>query len=139
MTNGFTVAVLREFFRAVSFERGGRPAYATLRDLFIAEGKLITATAPVPDVASVDEFIAPRQRAVDSGALAWFEEVELSGVDEVFGNVAHRFSTYAKVGERDGVEFSGRGRISTQFVRTPAGWRIASMAWDDERPGLAVS
>jgi hypothetical protein len=134
MTNGFTVAVLREFFRAVSFERGERPSYSTLRDLFIAEGKLITATGPVPDVASVDEFIAPRQRAVDSGALVWFEEVELSGVDEVFGNVAHRFSTYAKVGERDGVEFSGRGRISTQFVRTPAGWRISSMAWDDERP-----
>jgi len=28
--------------------------------------------------------------------------------------------------------------ITTQFVRTPAGWRISAMAWDDEREGLAV-
>jgi hypothetical protein len=138
MTNGFTVAVLREFFRAVSFERGERPAYSTLRELFIAEGKLINLSGDVADIASVDGFIAPRQRAVDSGALAWFEEVELDGVDQVFGNVAHRFSNYAKVGERDGVEFSGRGMISTQFVRTRDGWRISSMAWDDERPGLSL-
>ena len=25
-----------------------------------------------------------------------------------------------------------------QFVETPQGWRIASVAWDDEREGLAV-
>jgi len=31
-----------------------------------------------------------------------------------------------------------RGAISTQFVRTPGGWRIGSMAWDDERPGLEL-
>ncbi len=31
-----------------------------------------------------------------------------------------------------------RGAISTQFVRTADGWRISSMAWDDERPGLEL-
>jgi hypothetical protein len=33
---------------------------------------------------------------------------------------------------RDGAAFAARGRIATQFVRTPGGWRITSMAWDDE-------
>ena len=28
--------------------------------------------------------------------------------------------------------------ISTQYVRTPVGWRISAMAWDDERPGLTL-
>jgi hypothetical protein len=28
--------------------------------------------------------------------------------------------------------------ISTQFLRTPASWKISSMAWDDERPGLVI-
>jgi len=28
--------------------------------------------------------------------------------------------------------------ISTQFIFTPAGWRMSSMAWDDERPGLEL-
>jgi hypothetical protein len=137
MTTDPAVAVLRQFFQAVSFEEGTRPAYARLHDLFVEGGKLITASGPVPDVAGVDEFIAPRQRAVDRGELAWFEEVEIDGVTSAFGNVAHRFSRYEKVGRRDGVDFAGRGMISTQFVHTPAGWRISSMAWDDERPGLA--
>jgi hypothetical protein len=75
---------------------------------------------------------------VDRGELAWFEEVEIDGVTSSFGNVAHRFSRYEKVGRRDGADFAGRGMISTQFVHTPAGWRISSMAWDDERPGLAI-
>jgi hypothetical protein len=32
----------------------------------------------------------------------------------------------------------GSGVISTQFIRTPRGWKMTSMAWDDERPGLTI-
>lgn len=138
MTDDRLTAVLRQFFQAVSFEEGGRPAYAALHDLFIHGGKLIATSGPTPDVASVDGFIAPRQRAVDSGELAWFREAEIDGVSAAFGNVAHRLSRYRKEGRRNGVDFAGRGVISTQFVRTPAGWRISAMAWDDERPGLIL-
>jgi hypothetical protein len=38
----------------------------------------------------------------------------------------------------NGQAFAARGVISTQFVSTPTGWRISAMAWDDERPGLAL-
>jgi hypothetical protein len=75
---------------------------------------------------------------VDSGALTHFREVEIAAITEAFGNVAHRFSTYEKRGSMHGSEFAARGAISTQFVRTPSGWRISSMAWDDERPGLVL-
>src|SRR5579859_3963988 len=128
MTDDPTVPLLRRFFRAVSFEEGGQPAYARLHDLFIEGGKLIATSGPEPDANGVDEFIAPRQRAVDSGELTWFEEVEIDGVTVAFGNVAHRFSRYAKAGRRAGEDFTGRGLISTQFVRTPHGWWISSMA-----------
>ena len=90
------------------------------------------------DTARVDEFIAPRQATVDAGELTGFEETELTGETEVFGNVAHRLSGYAKRGTLNGEAFEARGVISTQFVRTPEGWRISAMAWDDERAGLAV-
>jgi hypothetical protein len=138
MTDDPAVVVLRQFFQAVSFEEGGQPAYPRLHDLFIDGGKLIAAVGPAPEVTGVDEFIAPRQRAVASGELTWFEEVEIDGVTVAFGDVAHRFSRYSKAGRRGGEGFTCRGMISTQFVHTPHGWRISSMAWDDERPGLAV-
>ena len=29
--------------------------------------------------------------------------------------------------------------VTTQFINTPSGWKMTSMAWDDERPGLSIS
>jgi hypothetical protein len=75
---------------------------------------------------------------VNSGELTSFEEVEIAEITEIFGNVAHRFSTYEKSGTMKGVPFGGSGMNTTQFVMTPAGWRISAMAWDDERPGLTI-
>jgi hypothetical protein len=131
-------ALTDEFFRAVSFEPGETPAYATIRDLFIDDGKLIRNSGEVPEIVSVDDFVATRERAFGSGALTSFEEVEIAARTEVFGNVAHRFSTYTKRGTLDGEAIAGTGLISTQFIRTARGWRMSSMAWDDERPGLEI-
>jgi hypothetical protein len=130
-------ALTAEFFDAVSFEPGERPAYDTIRELFIDQGVLIKNIGSA-DIATVDEFIAPRQALVDSGELTAFEERELAHVTEVFGNVAHRMSTYAKSGVQGGRRFEARGVISTQFVFTPSGWRMSAMAWDDERPGVTL-
>ena len=130
-------ALTAGFFDAVSFAPGERPDYEAIRDLFIAQGLLIKNIGE-PEIATVDEFIAPRQALVDSGELTEFEEGELAHRTEVFGNVAHRMSTYSKTGVQDGVRFEARGVISTQFVFTPSGWRMSAMAWDDERPGLVM-
>ena len=80
----------------------------------------------------MDEFIESRQALVDAGELTSFAEFETHAITEVFGGVAHRMSTYGKRGVQDGAFFAARGVISTQFVRTPEGWRMSSMAWDDE-------
>ena len=123
----------REFFAAVSFEAGERPEYDAIRALFIPAGLLIRNTGDAPEVTTVDEFIAPRAALFESGALTSFYEGELSAVTERFGTVAHRFSAYEKRGVQNGTAFEARGAISTQFVLTPDGWRMSSMAWDDER------
>jgi hypothetical protein len=129
----FAELLLDQFFRAVSFAPGERPRYETLHDLFLADGKLINTTSGTPEISTVEQFIAPRQAAVDAGVLTSFRETEDHATTEVFGNVAHRFSRYSKSGVRDGTAFTGQGMITTQFVLTPHGWRISSMAWDDER------
>jgi hypothetical protein len=75
---------------------------------------------------------------VDAGDLTRFHEAELSETTQVFGSVAQRFSAYTKSGTLRGTPFNAKGMISTQFIQTPHGWRMSSMAWDDERPGLSV-
>jgi len=127
-----------QFFAAVSFEPGQRPGYHTIHELFIEDGKLIRNSGARPEITTVEQFVEPRQRSVDSGELSAFSEAETAEITEVFGNVAHRFSTYTKRGVLGGIPFTGSGMISTQFVRTPDGWKISSMAWDDERLGLTI-
>ena len=126
------------FFRAVSFAQGERPHYDDIYRLFIEAGLLIKSSTATPEIANVAQFIEPRHATVRSGELTSFREVELSENTEIFGNVAQRFSAYAKSGITNGVPFAARGMIATQFIRTPAGWKMSAMAWDDERPGLTL-
>jgi len=127
-----------EFFRAVSFEEGAAPPYENLHALFIEAGLLIKNSGTTPEISTVSQFIAPRLASVSSGELTRFNEMELSETTRIFGNVAHRFNSYAKSGTMKGIPFAARGMISTQFILTPSGWKISAMAWDDERPGLSI-
>jgi len=127
-----------EFFRAVSFEPGEAPPYDNIHALFIESGLLIKNSGTTPEISGIREFIEPRQAMVRNGELTRFRETELSASNQIFGNVAHRFSTYAKDGTMKGAPFEARGMISTQFVKTPSGWKMSAMAWDDERPGLSL-
>jgi hypothetical protein len=124
--------LLAGFFAAVSFKP--RPDYERIRALFIPAGLLIRP----PGVMDLDAFIAPRAQSVESGELTDFEEYEISGRTDVFGDVAHRLSVYGKRGTRNGDGFEARGVISTQFVLIDGDWRISAMAWDDEREGLPL-
>jgi hypothetical protein len=130
--------LIAEFFRAVSFQTGESPAYAKIHALFVQDGKLIKNSSDVAEVSTIEQFIASRQQTIDPGTLTSFQENEAAEITEIFGNVADRFSTYTKRGTVDGVAVEGRGLISTQLIRTPNGWKITSMAWDDERPGLTI-
>ena len=131
-------ALTIDFFRTVSFEEGDKPTYKNLYQLFIESGLLIKNSSTSPEICTVRQFIEPRQRTVDSGELTGFKEVETAELTEIFGTIAHRFSTYKKYGISKGSKFEGRGIISFQFIRTDAGWKISSLAWDDERPGLTI-
>lgn len=146
MTNQKSQAIIKseldrltsEFFRAVSFEVGERPPYEIIHALFIDSGLLIKNTGAAPEISTVQQFIEPRQAMVRTGELTRFREVELFEATNIFGNVAHRFSAYAKSGTMKGAPFEARGMISTQFILTGGGWKMSAMAWDDERPGLSL-
>ena len=130
--------LMQAFFRAVSFEPGQSPAYQAIHALFIDQGLLIKNTGPQPEISTVQQFIGPRQAMFDAGELTRFHETELQHRTDVFGQVAQRFSAYGKSGTLKGADFQARGMISTQFILTPQGWKMSSMAWDDELPGNAA-
>jgi hypothetical protein len=124
--------LMTRFFRAVSFDAGGPPSYDDVPALFLPGARLIKNSGAAPEISTVDEFVRARQEAFDAEQLLSFEETELSETTETFGSIAHRLSPYTKSGVTSGGPIDARGAISTQFVRTPDGWRISSMVWDDE-------
>jgi hypothetical protein len=129
--------LMADFFRAVSFEEGGAPEFESIQGLFEA-GLHVKNVSSTPEIGSVGKFIVPTPASVRSGEVRRFSAIELAEFTDIFGNVAHRFNSYAKSGTMNGVAFFVRGMISTQFILTFSGWKISAMAWDDERPGLAI-
>jgi hypothetical protein len=125
-------ALVQAFFAAFSNKGGGKPRLDALATLFIPRA-VIVKNLETPEVYSVPEFIAPREKLLTDGTLTDFEEAEIEGRTELFGNVAQRWSSYRKTGVLNGRAFTGRGMKSMQFVRTPEGWRLSAVAWGDVR------
>ncbi len=128
-------AVVTTFFAA--FTSGGEAEVDArldaLREVLLPQA-LVVRTCGRPEAYDVDGFVAPRRELLTSGRLTGFREWEVEGTTQVWGDVAHRWCTYAKSWTEDGVEVSGRGAKTIQLVRAEAGWRISAVAWDDERP-----
>ena len=134
MTDDVTVidAVVATFFAAFTSGPGLDARLDGLRDLLTPDAR-ITRTAGAPATYDVAGFIEPRRALLSGGRVTGFREWEVDGTTEVWGDVAHRWCTYAKEWREEGELRTGRGVKSIQLVRTGAEWRISAVAWDDER------
>jgi ribosomal-protein-serine acetyltransferase len=121
------------FFDSFSNRGGAPPKLDRLYDLFIPEAIIIKNVGTVPEIYDLDGFIAPRRALLTNGSLVDFSEWETSERTDIFGNVAQRFSPYGKSWSASGDDHKGAGVNVFQFVRTPTGWKISSLAWDDEK------
>ena len=126
-------ALIQAFFAGFT-SGGGADQFERLRALFIPDA-VIVKTCGEPVSYDVDGFVAPREKILTDGTLTEFHEWPEDGRLEIFGDIAHWFGSYRKSGRQDGVEFTGAGMKSIQFVRAAGGWRISAAAWDDERAG----
>ncbi|WP_410789658.1 DUF4440 domain-containing protein [Kribbella sp. C-35] len=122
--------LMRLFFSAFT-NTDGPPRTDRIHEVFIPRGTIIRQTGDQSVVYDLESFVAPRRRILTDGTLTEFSEWEVSERTEIYGSIAHRFSEYRKSGVQNGERFEGGGHKTTQFVRTPAGWRISSLAWED--------
>jgi hypothetical protein len=124
--------LMRAFLGAFTNTGGSRPNVEVVREVFIPQGTIIKNIGGDPVIYDLDAFVEPREKILTDGTLTEFSEWEVAERTDIFGSIAHRFSEYRKSGFLDGEWCEGAGRKTTQFVLTPAGWRMSSMAWDDE-------
>lgn len=123
--------VTAAFFGAFTNVDGAAPV-DTLYDICLPQAVIVNATAEVPAVYNLREFIEPRRTLLQSGSLTEFREYEVSGETELCGRIARRTSRYEKSWIESGVSKHGAGTKMFSFVLTPRGWKIASVLWHDD-------
>ena len=130
--------VVDSFFAAFVSGPALEERMVALRELFMPRALIVRTGGDEPMCYGVDEFIAPRQELLGSGALTDFTEGATDGRVDVFGDIAHWFGGYTKSWTERGTSHHGRGMKSIQLVRVLSRWRISAVAWDDERPGVVM-
>ncbi|OKI40782.1 acetyltransferase [Micromonospora sp. CB01531] len=124
--------LMTTFLGAFANPGGARPNVEAIYEVFIPEGRIINSVGATPVVYDLCQFVEPREKILTDGTLTEFREWETSETTEIYGAIAHRFSEYHKSGYLNGEWFEGRGVKTTQFVKTPSGWKLSSLAWDDD-------
>ena len=130
--------IVERFFRAFDNTGGSEPDLESLRGLFVADALISKNVGGATECFGVETFIEPRRALLTDGTLVDFRERELRARTDIVGAIAQRLCLYEKSGTLAGRPFRTRGVKTLQFVRTPLGWRITAVAWDDERDGFAI-
>jgi hypothetical protein len=127
----------------------GKPRdWARFRSLFLPDGRLgvvrpeAPATKDTPARKGDAVFLTPDmyvQRDDPYFKTHGFFERSIANRVEEFGNLVHVWSTYeSRHAENDSQPFT-RGINSIQIVQAQGRFWIASILWDEERPGLTLA
>ena len=134
-------AAVDEMYAMISGPKGPRD-WSRHANCFHPAGRMIRTLLdeigrPVMKMMSVEQYArdtAPYFAAND------FFEVEIGRRIDLFGNIAQVWSAYEAKSALDDAEPERRGINSIQLFRdAELGWRIVSMIWDNERPGVTAA
>src|ERR1700689_4757837 len=127
-------SITHAVYDVISGPAGARD-WARFRSLFADGGRLIairtTAGVSTPAVMTPDEYA---QRAGANFEKNAFYESEVARRVEMFGAIAHVFSTYESR-RAPGEKPFARGINSFQLVHNAKGWQVMTILWDSEREG----
>lgn len=118
-------------YSCISFRQREKPDLARLKSLFIKEGMLINNNGD-PLIFTIDQFVDAVGYQVSVGSLKSFSEREVAERTEIFGKIAHRFSTYEARFDADDPEPLTIGINSIQFIKVGDSWRVSFLVWNDE-------
>jgi len=124
-------------YAAISFKQGETPNYDSIKFAFIPQAQTINYIGDTAQILSIDDFVKAFKNYVETSKIQSFTEQEIYGRTDEFGNIAQRISTYKNyVNSLDVVK--ERGVNSFQLIKTPQGWKVSSLIWNVEKPGLSI-
>ena len=128
---------VEDAYASISFTNGEHPHYDSINYAFIPQAQLINYIGDTAQILSISDFKKAFKLYVDSSKIQVFNEKEIYGRTDQFGNIAQRISTYKTyINSLDIVK--ERGVNSFQLIKTPAGWKVSSIIWDVEKTGKPI-
>jgi hypothetical protein len=124
-------------YASICFKKGEQPRYDDIKKAFIPKAQLINFRSDTAQVTNLSQFIFLYRSVIESDSITAFNEVELYSKTEQFGKIAERISTYKTTLTGKTVEYE-RGVNSFQLIKTHEGWKVSSIIWDVEKPGLKI-
>jgi len=124
-------------YSCISFRKEERPDLHRLKGLFIDEGMLINNNDD-PLIFSIHQFVDAIDCQISAGSLTSFSEREVAERTEIFGEIAHRFSTYEVRFDPEDADPISIGINSIQLVKVEGSWRVSCLVWNDEREGRRI-
>jgi len=124
--------VINSLYKNISFQKNEHPDLDKLKELFLDEARLIRTTKDSFEVMSVAEFISNFNTRLDDGAFIEFREYEIKRKIEIFGGIAHVFSTYQTDFETPGGKLNARGINSIQLIEINGEWKVVNIFWYNE-------
>jgi hypothetical protein len=127
--------VIDEMYAMISGPRGPRQ-WSRQAGCFLPEALQVRTWVdeegrPQKLAMTLDEYARNTQPFFDAND---FHEVETGRRIDLFGNIAHVWSSYEARASLDDEQPERRGINSIQLFRDPdLGWRIIHMIWDNER------
>ena len=119
------------FFTTFTNRNGVIPDFDRFDELFIPEATLIKNVGGMPVVYDVAGFLEPRKRSSPTVRYANSRSTKPQH-KRTCTEISRNALVAIKNWIASGVRVEGRGAKVTQFVRTPQGWKISSVAWDDD-------
>ena len=131
--------VITELYASISGPKGQKRDRERMGAVF-AEGARLAAMQPTsPEFkAFAHSTMTPDEyadRNLDVLSELGFTESEIARTLEVYGTIAHAFSTYeGHYTDREGNPQSVKGINSIQLVKTEGEWKVYTILWDQQWP-----
>ena len=125
-------ALTSELYHAICFDVGDNPPVERLKEIFIPTANMIRNDGDLTEIMTVNDFIKSFTERIADGTIKSFYEGELNHITEIFGTIAHRFSTYETKFDLTNPEPFSIGINSIQYIKIRKNWKISSIVWNNQ-------
>ena len=120
---------LRDVYAVISGPPGQKRDFAKMRAMFAPNALLRVIGPKGVRGGTLEDYIAKSGPVLEKEG---FTETELDRHLEIYGNLAHAWSSYH--GRTANGSFNERGINSFQLVKVDGKWLVASILWQEETP-----